>query len=1765
MTTIRPILAWLLHRTCGSRRSLPFFWVLAFVISLDTAALAANPNISSISPNAAAVGATINISGSNFGASQGTSTLKINGTAVTSISSWTASSIVGIVPSGASSGNVVVTVSGRTSNSVAFTLLPTPTISSISPTSGPTGSSVTITGSGFGASQGNGNVIFYQSGQYASITSWSNTSIVAIVPSDAVTGNVVVQTSGVNSNGALFTAWPRITSVSPGVAATGSSVTITGANFGSSQGSSTVAFNGVSASVTSWSATSIATSVPSGATTGNVVVTVGGNPSNNFYFVVGVLSTAPYHLHQETGGVSGTLLLSTAGPDTASTFFQSVDLKGSSGGYTFINTFTTAAVVPGYIPASTSLTFNLWMNETASVSGLEPYVALSYINGSGSLTGLCYQNGTTYLTTTLTKYTFTCSIPSAMTLDQTDKLYAQIGVWNAAAGTITKSVKIQLYIEGTPNLNYDSAITIPEVLYPYISNVSPSSGAAATSVTITGGQFGSTQGSSTVTFNGVAGTPSNWTDSSITVPVPANASTGPIVITVAGQSTTWSSFTVLPAITGISPSSGPVGTSVTVSGSGFGASQGSSSISFNGIPAAPTSWSGNTIVAPVPVGASTGPVTVTISGVVVSGGTFTVTPLIIGVAPTAGAVGSAVRIQGYNFGTTQGTVTFNGVQATLGNWVNTSIVATVPAGAVTGPVVVTAGGIASNSFSFSVAPSIASLSPTSGGTGTTVTISGANFGAQQGGSRMLFNGIVATPSSWSDTSIVAPVPSSASTGPVTVVVNGSSSNGIVFTTGPTIASLTPNSGVAGTSVTILGSNFGALQSSGYVTFGGMTASPTSWSVSKIVVPVPAGTVSGQVVVAANGLLSNGVAFTIGSGSLAGTVTKTSDGSPISGCNIQVLKAGTVAGNATTAADGTYSIANLAAGTYDVIASATGYGTSRTPNIAVTVNSAATANFALATPGTVSGHVTKTDGVTGISGATVSMSQGGEVMGTATSDSSGNYSIASLSAGTYTATAASPGYTSATISGLSVSTGATSANFTLQGQSVISYAYDASGRLISVSDSQSDTATYQYDAVGNLLSIGRQSSSQTAIIQLAPSSGPVGTAVTITGTGFSATPSQNSVAFNGTSATVTSASATQLIVSVPTGATTGTVSLTAPGGSATSSGPFTVTSGTGAPTITSFTPTSGVPGTSITITGTGFDPTPINDVVKISLSAASVSAATATSLTVSLPGSTASGHISVGTKSGMATSTQDFYVPFGTHAATDIGFTGRMTTNSTQTVSIGTAGKIGLMLFDGVAGQNVSINVGSSSFGYCSLLLIDPFGNQLATTGCGSGGYLPTQTLTYSGTYTVGIDPGGTTGAAPITLNGFSTVTGVLQFAAPTLISTSYPGQKANFVFSGVAGQILDLALTDKTYSTCFSYTIVNPNGSTLKNGPICGSGAATGVFTLPGSGTYSLLIDPGSSVGAVTATLTQRINQSLALNTPLSISSTLAGQLFNIAFSGSANQIVDLALTSSAYNPCLNYTLLNPDGSALKSSLVCGSGASTGALTLPSSGTYSLLIDPGPGVGGLTMTLTQRINQSLTLNTPLPISSTLAGQIFNITFSGSTNQIIDLALASDTYGSCLNYTLLNPDSSTLKSSLVCGGGATTGVLTLPSSGTYSILIDPGAGVGGLTAILTQQISQSLTFNTPASVSSTLAGQVFNLTFSGSANQVVNVSMTNASYYPCWNYAVLKPDGSTLNSGFSCASSANTGNLTLPTTGTYSVLIDPALGTGGVTVTASLIQ
>ncbi|MGA9672940.1 MAG: IPT/TIG domain-containing protein, partial [Terracidiphilus sp.] len=271
---------------------------------------------------------------------------------------------------------------------------------------------------------------------------------------------------------------------------------------------------------------------------------------------------------------------------------------------------------------------------------------------------------------------------------------------------------------------------------------------------------------------------------------------------------TWrTSSAPLPTVASFQPASGPVGTSVIVTGTNL---TGATLVAFNGSAATPfTVNSATQVTATVPSGATSGKISVTTpGGTATSTGDFTVTatvvpPTVASFSPTSGAIGTTVTITGTNL-TGATAVAFNGTTATFAVNSVTQITANVPSGATSGKIsVTTPGGVATSTGDFTVTatvapPTVTSFSPTSGAIGTTVTITGTNL---TGATAVAFNGTTATFVVNSATQITATVPSSATTGKISVTTPGgvatSASNftvtaAVAIAISPTNVTLQPN-------------------------------------------------------------------------------------------------------------------------------------------------------------------------------------------------------------------------------------------------------------------------------------------------------------------------------------------------------------------------------------------------------------------------------------------------------------------------------------------------------------------------------------------------------------------------------------------------------------------------------------------------------------------------------------------------------------------------------------------------------------------------------------------------------------------------------------------------------------------------------------------------------------------------------------------------------------------------------------------------------------
>ena len=192
----------------------------------------------------------------------------------------------------------------------------------------------------------------------------------------------------------------------------------------------------------------------------------------------------------------------------------------------------------------------------------------------------------------------------------------------------------------------------------------------------------------------------------------------------------------------------------------------------------------------------------------------------------------------------------------------------------------------------------------------------------------------------------------------------------------------------------------------------------------------------------------------------------------------------------------------------------------------------------------------------------------------------------------------------------------------------------------------------------------------AISSFAPSTGPVGSPVTITGANFTGA---TSVAFNGTNASLfTVNSSTQIQATVPSSATTGKISVTTGGGTAVSAADFTIgTPPPSTPTITSFTPASGVVGTQVTITGTNF--TGATGVAFNGTNASAFTVNSATQIQATVPTGATTGKASVTTAAGTVLSAADFTVTTGgTTTVTIDPFQDSYVKLSTPTTNYGTS-------------------------------------------------------------------------------------------------------------------------------------------------------------------------------------------------------------------------------------------------------------------------------------------------------------------------------------------------------------------------------------------------------------------------------------------------------------------------------------------------------------
>lgn len=484
-----------------------------------------------------------------------------------------------------------------------------------------------------------------------------------------------------------------------------------------------------------------------------------------------------------------------------------------------------------------------------------------------------------------------------------------------------------------------------------------------------------------------------------------------------------------------------------------------------------------------------------------------------------------------------------------------------------------------------------------------------------------------------------------------------------------------------------------------------------------------------------------------------------------------------------------------------------------------------------------------------------------------------------------------------------------------------YLYDANGRLTAVLSPTGEAVTYSYDPAGNFTSITRYAANQLSILDFTPGSGGIGTQVTIYGTGFSATPSANTVKFNNVTATVTAATNIQLTVTVPPGATTG----------------------------------------------------PIN----------------------------------VSNSNGTINSSTNFFV------AGNVEFSHHMVFGESRAFNFANPypaqlTKVGLLTFDGIANQRVSLivedliscllNSSIPPFKYAQISIISPDGVSIASAPLknywfsspppdyypssgipgipsASFAWIETLVLPVTGSYTILIDPtdssfcgisaqysfGATARLYDVALdtNGTLATSGI-----PLPIEFSSPGQNAKPSFSSASGLRVSLrALQSQSTEILSNLTVIKPDNTNLVSSTVVFDRFLEPML-LPMNGAYTVLLDPQFNKTRATTLyvyeMSPDVTGSVSVGGPsFTVQIIVPGQNANLSLSTSSTQTVTIYANENTIRDALNaanlplvdITLMNSSGGVVATTTTQVASWSFTVNNL-AAGNYTIKVDPRGALTG---------------------------------------------------------------------------------------------------------------------------------------------------------------------------------------------------------------------
>jgi hypothetical protein len=517
--------------------------------------------------------------------------------------------------------------------------------------------------------------------------------------------------------------------------------------------------------------------------------------------------------------------------------------------------------------------------------------------------------------------------------------------------------------------------------------------------------------------------------------------------------------------------------------------------------------------------------------------------------------------------------------------------------------------------------------------------------------------------------------------------------------------------------------------------------------------------------------------------------------------------------------------------------------------------------------------------------------------------------------------------------------------------------------------------------------------------------------------------------------------------------------------------------------------------------------------------------------------------------------------------TDI--TGTITPATAQIVTIGTAGQRALYTFSGTSGTQISSQITGNTFANCGAIDLMRPDQSIIPFTCTQDGFAGPAVLDQSGTWTLVVDPYSTdTGQLSITLTASTgDIHDTITIGTAKTVTISNPGQQSFSTFTGALNQRIAMTITGSTFPNCGSVYLLGPDSS--QPNFACTQDGFTDPVPLDVAGTWTLVVDPYyADTGQLTITLSSVVDDTgtITLGTAKAVSLGTPGERGLYTFTGALNQKIATTITGTTFANCGEVYLIAPDTSQIN--VTCTQDGFTDPVVLTQAGTWTLVIDPySTDTGGLSIKLESvpDLTGTIAIGTAKTVTISKSGQQARYTFTGSATQRIAMTISGNTFTNCGSVYLQAPDTNTVN--FACTANGFTDPVTLGQAGTWTLVVDPYyADTGQLTITLSSitDVTGTITLGTAKAVSITTQGQRALYTFNRTSGQGMKASIASSNI-TSGTVSFLDPSGNLVTACGFGSGSAVCGPVSAPSSGTYTVVIDPDgtnIGSLNLTITAS---